>query len=108
MAAGARSAASGWPGAACERRLARMRTDGSPLELLERPGRTKYYLNGRPVSGGDPIALCFSGGWVTGRFEWSGDLHVSPSFHYSIELMVEGRVVEGNLEIPDGAVLRWP
>jgi hypothetical protein len=85
-----------------------MRTDGSTLELVDRSGRVKYYLAGRVVTGGDPVDLCFSGGWVTGRYEWSGDVSERPSFHYSLELMAEGRVAQGIIEIPEGAVLRWP
>lgn len=85
-----------------------MRSDGETLHLIERHGRIRHYLAGRVVQGGDPIDLCFSGGWVTGRYEWSGATHELPRFHYSIELMAEGKVVEGTLEIPEGAVLRWP
>lgn len=85
-----------------------MRTDGEPLQLIARDTRVKYYLAGRPVGGGDPIDLCFSGGWVTGRFEWSGDPQERPSFHYSLELIGEGQVEPGVIAIPEGAVLRWP
>ena len=51
--------------------------------------------------------LCFSGGWVTGRFEWNGELGEGPRFSCSIELD-GGRVAEHSLEIPDGALMRWP
>jgi len=85
-----------------------MRTDAETLELVERPGRLRHYLAGRPVHGGDPIDLCFSGGWVTGRYEWTGEPTDRPVFHYSLELLADGAVVQGTLDIPEGAVLRWP
>ncbi|MET0388738.1 MAG: hypothetical protein ABW321_22390 [Polyangiales bacterium] len=85
-----------------------MRNDGEPLKLVVRDTRAKHYLFGRPVGGGDPIDLCFSGGWVTGRYEWSGEPAERPSFHYSLELIDEGRVAQGVITIPDGAILRWP
>lgn len=78
------------------------------FQLIERDGRAKYWLDGRPLNGGDPIDLCFAGGWVTGRFEWTSVIAERPRFHYSISLVVHGRVVEGDLEIPEGAVVRWP
>lgn len=81
---------------------------GDVLVLVERNGRTKYHLAGKPVTGGDPIDLCFSGGWVTGRYEWSGDVHQRPVFHYALELIGEGEVAEGIITLPEGAVLRWP
>jgi hypothetical protein len=85
-----------------------MHHERATLELLNRGGRLKYYLAGRPVSGGDPIDLCFSGGWVTGRFEWNGDGHVPPEFHFSITLLGEGRVHEASFVLPEGAIVRWP
>jgi hypothetical protein len=76
------------------------------LELRERDGRRKHYLSQRPVSGGDVIEVCFSGGWVAMRYEWdSGNEH--PRFHYSVELG-GGRVYESHLELPAEALLRWP
>jgi hypothetical protein len=53
------------------------------------------------------MQLCFSGGWVTGRFEWSGDPGERPRFSCSIELD-GGGVEEHVVEIPDRALLRWP
>lgn len=78
------------------------------LELEDRSGRLKYRLAGRLLSGGDLIDLCFSGGWVTGRFEWNGEATQPPSFHYSITLAGEGRVHEDHLALPEGAIVRWP
>lgn len=78
------------------------------MDLVERNGRLRYRIDDRVLSGGTPVDLCFSGGWVTGRFEWSGDAHERPRFHYSIELLGEGAVETGSIEIPDGAVVRWP
>ncbi|HWO13986.1 MAG TPA: hypothetical protein VNN80_30995 [Polyangiaceae bacterium] len=37
----------------------------------------------RTLNDGDPVQLCFSGGWVTGRYEWSGD-DAAPRFHFSV------------------------
>jgi hypothetical protein len=76
------------------------------LVLRLRGGRHKHYLLGRTVNGGDVLQLCFSGGWVSGRYEWAGDEAV-PRFHFSIELG-GGRVWESSLELPEGALLRWP
>jgi hypothetical protein len=78
------------------------------LQLIDRHGRFKYALLGRMVNGADPVELCFSGGWVTGCFEWSGEPTELPRFHYSIELAADGAVAQGSLEIPEGAVMRWP
>jgi hypothetical protein len=85
-----------------------MSTLSQTFRLVERDGRAKYWLGDRPVNGGDPIDLCFSGGWVTGRFEWTGVLAERPRFHYSIALVVNGCVVKGDLVLPEGAVVRWP
>jgi hypothetical protein len=81
---------------------------GEQLVLVARNGRVKHHLAGRPLHGGDPVDLCFSGGWVTGRYEWSGDVSEPPRFHYSLELAGEGRVAEGAFDLPEGALLRWP
>jgi hypothetical protein len=81
---------------------------GDTLELITRNGRTKYQLAGHVLNGGDPIPLCFSGGWVIGRFEWSGELDRRPLFHYSLELVTDGDLFEAAFEIPEGAILRWP
>lgn len=77
------------------------------LELREAQGRLRFFLDGRMVSGGSTLELCFSGGWVVGRFEWSGDPSEAPRFHASIELAAGG-VVEHCIALPDGAHLRWP
>lgn len=77
------------------------------LELRERGGRSKHWLLDRTVHGGDPLELCCSGGWLVGRYEWSGG-EAAPRFHFSVELMGGGRVWESSFELPDGALLRWP
>ena len=77
------------------------------LELRDGPLGLRHYLQGRPVNGGDTLELCFSGGWVTGRYEWSPADQRGPWLHCSIELS-GGRVAEHLIEIPDGALLRWP
>lgn len=78
------------------------------LQLLQRNGRFRYALLGRTLNGADPVELCFSGGWVIGSFEWSGEPAEPPRFHDSIELAADGAVARGALEIPEGAVMRWP
>ena len=78
----------------------------STLELRDQGGRPKHYLDGRPVSGGDLIEVCFSGGWLPMRYEWNGDVLRPPHFHFSVELG-GGRVWESFLELPEDALLRW-
>ena len=82
------------------------RRESGRLVLRERGGRSRYYLLTRPLNGGDVVELCFSGGWVAGRFEWSGLPH-APRFHFSVELG-GGRVWESSFELPEDALLRWP
>jgi hypothetical protein len=76
------------------------------LELRDGAGGFRYYLAGKPVDGASVMQLCFSGGWITGRFEWSGNPTGRPRFHCSIELD-GGGVEEHSLEIPERALLRW-
>lgn len=82
------------------------RCNSHRLELRERARRWQHFLLGRPVHGGDPIELCFSGGWVTGRHEWAGPEH-APRLFFSVELG-GGRGWESWLELPEGALLSWP
>jgi hypothetical protein len=77
------------------------------LELRERGGRSKHWLLGRAVNGGDPLELCCSGGWIIGRYECAGG-EAAPRFHFSVELAGGGRVWESSFELPEGALLRWP
>lgn len=77
----------------------------STLTLRETLSGLRYCLDGRPLHGGDTIAICFSGGWVIGRFEWSSDPAERPRLHCSIEL-VGGRVAPFELTIPEAAILR--
>jgi len=77
------------------------------LELRTTGGRPRHWLGDRPVNGGDALELCFSGGWVVGRYEWDAEKQERPLFHCSIVLQ-EGDVAETVIEIPDGAVMRWP
>jgi hypothetical protein len=72
---------------------------------FEQRSTGRYYLAGRPINGGDTVELCMSGGWVTGRFEWTADDEL-PSFHFSIEL-VRGQAPL-SITLPEGARLRWP
>jgi hypothetical protein len=77
------------------------------LELRTGPSGPRYHLAGRPVTGGAPVQLCFSGGWVTGRFEWTREYAEAPKFHASIELE-GGKVHALAFDLPEGALLRWP
>jgi hypothetical protein len=74
------------------------------LQLVETQSGFRYALRGKPLYGGDTIALCFSGGWVIGRFEWNSDLDRPPRFHCSIEIE-GGRVAAFSLDIPEGALV---
>jgi len=82
-------------------------SDPGVLELVRAQGTVRYALLGRALSGGDIVQLCCSGGWLTGRFEWSGEFDTPPCFFFSIELQ-GGRVDQRMLDLPDGALLRWP
>lgn len=75
------------------------------LQLRERNGRRKHWLSERPLNTGDVVEVCFSGGWVTMRYEWDGQ--TAPRFHFSVELGA-GRVWESSLELPEQSLLRWP
>ena len=85
-----------------------MNTRPATLRPGSRSGEMRHYLSGRPVNGGDTIELCFSGGWVTGRYEWNSEQsEQQPSFHCSI-VVDGGGVVERVIEIPENALVRWP
>jgi hypothetical protein len=78
------------------------------LRLGRAQGADRYFLLGRPVSGGDSIQLCTSGGWITGRFEWDAGRGDTPSFYFSVELEGGGDVAQLHFSIPERALLRWP
>lgn len=75
------------------------------LKLTDTLSGLRYCLDGKPMLGGDILALCFSGGWVVGRFEWNSDPAERPTFHSSIEL-VGGKIEPFTVTIPEGAILR--
>lgn len=75
------------------------------LRIGHAQGARRWFLGDRPLSGGDILQLCCSGGWLTGRFEWGNEMDAPPSFWFSIELE-GGRVAQHSLEIPEGALLR--
>jgi hypothetical protein len=77
------------------------------LELRSAPSGLRHYLGGRPLHGGDLLQLCFSGGWVTGRYERDREHPDRAWFHCSIELD-GGRTAEHVLAIPEGALVRRP
>lgn len=74
------------------------------LKLIETLSGLRYTLEGKPLLGGDTVAMCFSGGWVIGRFEWSSDPAEPPRFHCSIELE-GGKVERFDIAIPERALL---
>ncbi len=84
-----------------------MPTPPSSLVLGHAQGAPRYFLADRPVSGGDVLQLCCSGGWVAGRFEWDAGTGRAPTFYFSIELE-GGGVAQQHLELPARAVMRWP
>jgi hypothetical protein len=84
-----------------------MSSEPETLELRTGPSGHRYRLAGRPVPGGSVVQMCFSGGWLTGRVDWTGDPAERPRFYCSIELN-GGRVEEHSLTIPEGALMRWP
>lgn len=77
------------------------------LELRNGPAGIRHYLADRLLNGGDPIQLCFSGGWVTGRYERSSDHPERAFFHCSIE-RAGGMTTDHMVELPDDALVRWP
>jgi hypothetical protein len=83
----------------------RMSRMSGTLSVVQAQGTQRYALLGRVVSGGSVLELCCSGGWLTGRFEQDADK--APTFYFSIELE-GGRVSQQAIELPEGALLRWP
>jgi hypothetical protein len=83
-----------------------MSSEPGTLVLAHAQGARRWFLRDRPLSGGDIVALCCSGGWITGRFEWGAGMDAQPFFFFSIELG-EGKVSPQSLAIPEGALLRW-
>lgn len=84
-----------------------MSGEGAPLRLGTAQGSTRWFLDDRPLSGGDIVQLCCSGGWLTGRFECDAGTGDVPAFFFSIELG-GGRVEQHKLVLPEGALLRRP
>lgn len=84
-----------------------MASSAGSLELGRAQGQERYFLVGRPVSGGDVVQICASGGWLTGRFEWDAGEGRAPTFYFSVELD-GGGVAQLHLVIPERALLRWP
>lgn len=78
------------------------------LRLGRAQGADRYFLLDRPVSGGDNVQLCTSGGWITGRFEWDAGRGDDPRFYFSVELEGGGDVAQLHFPIPERALLRWP
>jgi hypothetical protein len=83
-----------------------MNREPGTLLLARAQGTMRYTLGGRVVHGGDIVQLCFSGGWITGRFECDMENQGKPMFFFSIELE-GGKVDQQSLVIPEGALLRW-
>ncbi len=79
----------------------------APLRPGPNPALPRYYLGERALSGGDVLQLCISGGWVTGRYEYDPGIQPHPRFHFSIELD-GGSQSQQAIELPEGALVRWP
>ena len=77
------------------------------LTLGRAQGAPRYFLGDKPVTGGDIVQLCTSGGCITGRFEWDAGEGGVPTFFFSVELD-GGGVSQLQLAIPERALLRWP
>lgn len=75
-----------------------------PLQVGTAQGTLRYLHGGRVLSGGEPVQLCCSGGWLTGRFEATGVEHPA-RFFFSIELGA-GQVEQLSIELPTAALLR--
>jgi ketosteroid isomerase-like protein len=78
---------------------------GETLQIGQAQGSRRYMLGDRVVTGGEILEMCCSGGWLTGRFEWSGQLEDAPTFFFSIELD-GGQVAQHSMPLPEGALLR--
>jgi hypothetical protein len=87
--------------------IAPMASPSGTLRLGRAQGADRYFLLDRPISGGDVVQVCASGGWITGRFEWDSGEGGVPTFYFSIEL-AGGGVAQLDFPIPEGALLRWP
>jgi hypothetical protein len=74
------------------------------LRLVSARSGLRYALHGKPLHGGDTLALCCSGGWLIGRFEWNSAADEPPRLHCSIELG-GGRVAPFSIELPEGALM---
>jgi hypothetical protein len=88
-------------------RDAHMPFSSSSLSLGRAQGVPRYFLGDKPISGGDIVQLCTSGGWITGRFEWDVGEGGVPTFYFSVELD-GGGVSQLYFAIPERALLRWP
>jgi hypothetical protein len=84
-----------------------MSMSASSLKLGHAQGADRFFLLERPVSGGDIVQMCASGGWITGRFEWDTGQGGAPTFYFSVELE-GGGVAQLQFPIPERALLRWP
>lgn len=88
-------------------RSSMMTPTAGALRLGRAQGGERFFLVGRPISGGDVVQICASGGWLTGRFECDAGSGATPMFYFSVEL--EGGGVEQlRFPIPENALLRWP
>ena len=84
-----------------------MSGNGEALRRGHARGAERYFLLDRPISSGDVVQLCTSGGWITGRFEWDPGMGGAPTFYFSVELD-GGGIEQLAFPIPDRALLRWP
>lgn len=82
-----------------------MSDEGAPLRRGRAQGTERWFIDDRPLHGGDIVQLCCSGGWLTGRFECDSGTGDAPTFYFSIELGA-GRVDQQKLTLPEGALLR--
>jgi hypothetical protein len=83
----------------------------SPLQLRTRNGRTAYFLDGEPLSFGEPIELLLRNGqWLAGLYEWSGQEIRWPGLRFALGGEVPAYSAEHGrtavVALPPDAVLR--
>ncbi len=86
-------------------KFALMSPPAASMRLGRAQGAHWYFLRDRPISGGDVVQMCTSGGWIMGRFDWDSGVGGVPTFYFSVELD-GGGVALLHFPIPERALLR--
>lgn len=82
------------------------------LVLARDAGGRRHFLDGRPVHAGTVLELLLADGrWLRVRYEWSWN-DEPPTAHFALGAPAEAQRQEvapvASLQLPSGAVLRWP